>query len=93
VARLKESEKQIASIKKGLNAVVPTNMLALFSWYDLELLVCGNPVIDVQSLRRHTVYNKLSASDDIVVWLFKCLHSFNSEERQLFLRFVWGRNR
>jgi hypothetical protein len=37
--------------------VVPLPMLALFSWYDLELLVCGNPVIDVEALRRHTVYN------------------------------------
>ena len=92
-ARLQESSKQIASIKKGLHAVVPSHMLALFTWPDLRILVCGDPVIDVDALRRHTVFNKLSATDDVVVWLFRALHSFSAEERQLFLRFVWGRNR
>lgn len=57
-------------------------------------MVCGNPAIDVDSLRRHTVFKlPLTAADDVVVWLFKALHSFTAEERQLFLRFVWGRNR
>lgn len=91
--RLKESEKQYAAIRKGLHAVIDADYLSLFSPSDLELLIVGDPSIDVESLRRHTVYNKLSASDDVVVWLFKALHSFTSEERQLFLRYVWGRNR
>jgi hypothetical protein len=92
-ARLQESSKQIAAMRKGLDAVVPTHMLSLFTWRDLELQVCGDPAIDIAVLKRHTVYNKLSATDDVVVWLFKALHSFTAEERQLFLRFVWGRNR
>lgn len=93
-ARLKESDKQIAAIKRGLNSVVPTHLLTLFTWSDLELLICGSPVIDIESLRRHTVCSSgLTQTDNRVVWLFQALHSFNSEERQLFLRFVWGRNR
>lgn len=40
----------------GLNAVVPVGMLSLFSWGDLELMVCGNPEIDIESLRKHTIY-------------------------------------
>jgi hypothetical protein len=54
--RLHEADAQIRAIKKGLNAVVPANMLSLFSWNDLELLVCGNPEIDLAMLRKHTVY-------------------------------------
>jgi len=93
-ARLQESSKQLAALRKGLSAVVPTHMLALFTWRDLELQVCGDPHIDIAVLKRHTVYSRgLSASDDVCVWLFKALHSFTADERQLFLRFVWGRNR
>jgi len=92
--RLDEANKQIKAIRKGLNAVVPLRMLSLFSWHDLEELVCGNPVVDIEILRRHTKYSgSLSAASPLTKFLFQALHSFNMEERQLFLRFVWGRNR
>jgi len=65
------------SIAKGLNQVVPARMLSLFNWYDLEVLVCGNPNIDVEALRRHTVYQGgLSASSDVVKYFWKTLYSF-----------------
>jgi len=93
-ARLSESSKQIAAIQKGLNSVVPLKFLTLFSWFDLEVMICGNPVIDVEALRRHTIFSGgLNASHPAVKFLFQVLHSFNTEERQLFLKFVWGRNR
>ncbi|ETO26164.1 ubiquitin protein ligase [Reticulomyxa filosa] len=92
--RLNEASEQLKSIAKGLNQVVPARMLSLFSWYDLEILVCGNPNIDVEALRRHTVYQGgLSSSSDVVKFFWKTLYAFSQEERQLFLRFVWGRNR
>jgi hypothetical protein len=91
--RLNESARQLQAIQKGLGTVVPLRMLGLFSWLDLEILVCGNPHIDIEALRRHTHYNQLSAGHPLVKYLFDALHSFTMEERQLFLRFVWGRNR
>jgi len=91
--RLHESDAQVRAIKKGLRSVVPANMLTLFSGYDLELMVCGNPMIDLKILRKHTIYKKISPSSSVVKNLWKCLESFNMEERQLFLRFVWGRSR
>ncbi|ETO14536.1 hypothetical protein RFI_22832, partial [Reticulomyxa filosa] len=92
--RLNESSEQMKSIAKGLNQVVPVRMLSLFNWYDLEVLVCGNPNIDIEALRRHTVYQGgLSSSSDVVKFFWKTLYAFSQEERQLFLRFVWGRNR
>ena len=92
--RLHESEAQARAIRKGFNDVVPLGMLSLFSWREVERLVCGNSSIDVDALRRHTTYNGgLSATSPVVKMLFKALKSFTTEERQLFLRFVWGRNR
>jgi len=93
-ARLKEATKQVLAMQKGLNAVVPVRFLSLFSWFDLEVQVCGNPVIDIEMLLRHTLYSStLSAAHPLVQYLFEALRSFNQEERQMFLRFVWGRNR
>jgi hypothetical protein len=88
--RLSESDRQLAAIQKGLGSVVPLRMLGLFSWFDLEILVCGNPYIDIEALRRHTVFAPtLNAGHPLVKFFFDALHSFNMEERQLFLRFVW----
>jgi len=93
-SRLHESARQIDAVRKGLDSVVPIRMLSLFSWFDLETLVCGNPHIDVEALRRHTKFTGvLSSSHPLIRHFFDALHSFNMEERQLFLRFVWGRNR
>jgi len=91
--RLAESVQQLTALKKGLNTVVPNYLLALFSHFDLELCVCGNPEISVDSLRKHAVYRGCSASSQIVKWFWKALDSFSSEQRQMFLRFVWGRSR
>jgi len=92
-ARLHESDQQVRAIRKGLNAVVPAHMLSLFSPYDLELMVCGDPEINIELLRKHTVYRGVSPSSPLIKNLWKCLESFNTEERQMFLRFVWGRSR
>jgi len=91
--RLHEADKQIAAIRKGLNAVVSPHMLSLFSAYDLELMVCGDPEISLELLRKHTIYRGCSNSSPLIKNLWKCLESFNTEERQMFLRFVWGRSR
>jgi len=92
-ARLSESDQQIRAIRKGLNAVVPANLLSLFSWFDLEMMVCGNPEIDIELLRKHTHFRGFSGSSPLAKNLWKCLESFSTEERQMFLRFVWGRSR
>lgn len=92
--RLGESKQQMESIRKGLVQVVPAPLLSLLSWFDLEVMVCGNPAIDVDMLRRHTRYSSgLDSSSAVVKYLFDALTSFTQEERQMFLRFVWGRSR
>lgn len=92
--RLRESDAQTRAMRKGFNDVVPLGMLSLFSWREVERLVCGSQNVDIDALKRHTTYNGgLSATSPVVRMLFNALQSFTNEERQLFLRFVWGRNR
>eukprot|EP00483_Globobulimina_turgida_P005753 UN05763 len=69
-------------------------ILSLFTWYDLERMICGDPNINILQLRKHTVYQGgISSSSPVVKYFWNTLHSFTQHERQLFLRFVWGRNR
>merc|ERR1711991_781813 len=78
----------------GLNRLVSVSLLSLFSWGDLQLLIAGNPIIDIDALKRHTkLGGGYTDGDPSVRYFWKALHSFSNDERKLFLRFVWGRSR
>ena len=77
-----------------MGEVINLAHFSLFQWYELETLVCGSPDVDVEVLRKHTTYRAgLTVNHPVSRNLFKALASFSNEERRLFLRFVWGRNR
>ena len=91
--RLNEGNIQIQSIRNGLEQVIPFGILKLLSWNELEMLVCGKPILDVELLKENTQYNGCSENDKVIQNFWKCLEEFNAEERASYLRFVWGRSR
>jgi len=92
--RLAEFQLQLAAICRGIMAIVPMEFLTMFTWRQLEVMVTGNPEIDIALLREKTMYRGNVSSNDRHIQLFwKVLSSFSLEEKRLFLQFVWGRNR
>eukprot|EP00455_Lapot_gusevi_P027966 TRINITY_DN2971_c0_g1_i1.p1 TRINITY_DN2971_c0_g1~~TRINITY_DN2971_c0_g1_i1.p1 ORF type:complete len:155 (-),score=27.33 TRINITY_DN2971_c0_g1_i1:171-635(-) len=91
--RLKECLAHIQAIRQGLISVIPARFLSLLTWKELELEVCGNPVIDIELLKRHTRYSDCKPSDPFIGFFWRVLSDFNQTERSQFLRFVWGRSR
>ena len=91
--RLNEGQIQIDSIRNGLEQVIPVGILKLISWNELEMLVCGKPILDIELLKENTLYRGCNESDEIVQYFWKCLEEFTAEERAMYLRFVWGRSR
>ena len=68
--------------------IVPLKMFSLFAWHEVEMLVCGSPYIDIDVLKRHTVYrNGLTGSHALAKSFFAALESFSQDERKLFLRY------
>lgn len=53
---------QCAHIAKGLAEIIPERAAKLCTWETLELLVCGDPSIDVALLKEHTSYIGWQAS-------------------------------
>ena len=91
--RLNEGQIQIDSIRNGLEQVIPVGILKLISWNELEMLVCGKPILDIELLKENTLYRGCNETDEIVQYFWKCLEEFTAEERAMYLRFVWGRSR
>ncbi|SPQ94601.1 unnamed protein product (mitochondrion) [Plasmodiophora brassicae] len=92
--RLHELEVQIGAICRGLAQMLPIDLLALFTWQQLEVLVCGNPDIDIQLLREKTIYSgNVREADPHIQMFWRVIESFSAQDRREFLQFVWGRSR
>jgi len=92
-ARTREFDRHIAAMRKGLGQVVPLRALALFTFDELETLVCGSAVIDIGVLKSHTEYSGYSATSETVRLFWKVFATLTDEERSQYVRFSWGRSR
>ena len=91
--RLFESERQIEAIREGLATIVPLDVLSLFTWREVELMVCGSPEIDIELLKSTCRYSSLSSSDRRCANFWEAFERFTQQERAAFLQFTWGRGR
>merc|ERR1719204_3068806 len=74
--------------------VVPIRKLALFPPPDLERLVCGDNVVDLELLRKNTsLEDGFSFDEDAIKWFFKMLEEIDEDDVRAMLRFVWGRSK
>ena len=94
-ARLHESALQLSVIREGLHSIIPEQALELLSWHELELRVCGRPVVDLETLKKHTVYSPstYSLASPVVAQFWHVLNGFSPEEVAAFLQFAWARSR
>ncbi|CAM9223039.1 unnamed protein product [Discosporangium mesarthrocarpum] len=91
---IEELQPQIEAMCRGMTSIVPSRPLHLFTWDELETLVCGSPSFDIDLWRSHTKYGSGYTEDDITIKLFwKVLSSLTPEEQSGFVRFAWGRSR
>jgi len=92
--RLNEFKLQVKAIASGLATIVPISVLKIFTWKELEYMICGKPEIDTEVLKKHTVYKDgVNKNDSHVQMLWQVLEGFTHEERAMFIRFTWGRSR
>jgi len=92
--RLTEFDRQCEALRRGVGAVVPRYLLSLFQWHELERMVCGRPDVDIDLLRDNTIYGEhVSSTDPHVLSFWATLQDMTNEQRQQYLRFVWGRSR
>jgi len=84
--------RQLHALARGISSVVPAEFLAMFTSAQLEALVTGSAVMDVQLLRDKTEYRgNVSAQDKHIQMFWAVMEEFNQEQRKNFLQFVWGR--
>lgn len=69
-------------------------MLQIFFSEELQILITGDLAeIDIDDLRRHTIYHGFSDKDPYIVEFWKQIKNLSSEDKEKFLQFVSGSNR
>eukprot|EP01012_Entosiphon_sulcatum_P010360 TRINITY_DN16038_c0_g1_i1.p1 TRINITY_DN16038_c0_g1~~TRINITY_DN16038_c0_g1_i1.p1 ORF type:complete len:4478 (+),score=532.68 TRINITY_DN16038_c0_g1_i1:861-14294(+) len=93
-ARLKESQRQMDAIRKGLTSVVPEVLLDLLTWQELEVRICGEPVVSLPALLASTTYEDGMSADHPTAKLFwEVCAQLTDRDRSQLLKFTCGRSR
>jgi len=90
---LKWQKRMLNSFVEGLSSVIPVEILTILTGEELRDIICGNPDIDVDLLKRVVEYEGFEATDPVIEYFWETLRELTSSERKKFLQFVWARNR
>lgn len=71
--RLNEFKLQCEAIRRGLATVVPFPLLSLFTWYELEIEVCGRPKMNIDLLEQMTSYDGCTSTCTLLLLLLLLL--------------------
>ncbi|CAM9487476.1 unnamed protein product [Chrysoparadoxa australica] len=81
------------SLYQGLAAVLPVELLSLFSGEEVEALFCGRPDVDIDLLQEVTEYEGVSPTEAHIQYFWEALRDMGQEERAGFVNFCSGRSR
>merc|ERR1712146_676352 len=91
------ADEQLAYFLKGFYEVVPHQLLQVFDYRELELLLCGLPTIDLTDWRENTLYRGKykgkGTSHKIIKWFCEMLEEAEENERARLLQFATGTSR
>ncbi|GAB5037906.1 hect e3 ubiquitin [Nannochloropsis oceanica] len=88
-------KRQIWQLLRGVYEVVPKDLLSVFDYQELQLLMSGLPIIDVQDWKRHTeylgVYQRQGEQHKIIRWFWEVVEDrLDEESRARLLQFTTG---
>ncbi|CAG2053499.1 unnamed protein product [Timema podura] len=82
---------EVEQFLKGLNELIPDNLLSIFDENELELLLCGTGEYSIADFRAHHVVNGGSSEfRRILDWFWTAVSNFTQEEMARLLQFTTG---
>ena len=97
LAKAEGLEAAIKTFRRGMFDVLPSDLLQILSAQELELMLCGMPVIDVSQWKASACYSgytangtMLSAASQLAVWFWDVVEALPQAERALLLKFSTG---
>ncbi|KZF25623.1 HECT-domain-containing protein [Xylona heveae TC161] len=89
----KRVEEQFNAFVTGFNELIPPDLINVFDERELELLIGGIADIDVEDWKKHTDYRGYTESDEVIQNFWKCIRSWDAEQKSRLLQFATGTSR
>ncbi|XP_014682029.1 PREDICTED: apoptosis-resistant E3 ubiquitin protein ligase 1-like [Priapulus caudatus] len=84
-------QQEVEYFLKGLNDLIPDNLLSIFDENELELLMCGTGNFSISEFKQHHIVNGSSYEHKKVLdWFWTLVASFTEEEMARLLQFTTG---
>lgn len=83
----------INEIKSGLYSIIPEKLLKIFTSDEFELILNGQPFIDVYDWRINSIYKGYSENSPVINNFWEILGNLSQEELARFLQFCTGSSR
>ena len=85
---------QFDAFARGFRKVCNNSGMDLFKYEELELLICGNPVLNMRDLRAGSKYEDgYTESSEVIHMFWVVVLEFNDDEKKQFLKFISGSDR
>ena len=84
-----EVASEIQAFLKGFNSVIPAAKLQVFSPNELEAIIAGASVIDVEDMKANIIYDG-SYTEEFKTWFWEILREFTQAELSAFVYFITG---
>ncbi|DBA05159.1 TPA: hypothetical protein N0F65_005009 [Lagenidium giganteum] len=84
--------EQLQHLMAGIFEVIPQELILVFDYQELELVLCGVPSIDVDDWKAHTQVSD-ELPEELLGWFWEIVESFTDEERARLLQFTTGSSR
>jgi len=82
---------QLEALRAGFYEVMAPNVLEKFSEGELELLLHGMPVIDIEDWKKHCEYRAgFTDTHQVILWFWEIVDDWDQEMRARLLQFVTG---
>lgn len=84
---------QLSELVRGFYEVVPEPFLSVFDFQELELLLHGMPVIDMDDWIRNSLYTgdfSGKPNHQVVLWFWETVKEYPDEKKAKLLQFVTG---
>jgi len=89
----KRVEEQFKAFMSGFNELIPPELVGVFDERELELLIGGIADIDVDDWKKHTDYRGYTENDEVIMNFWKCIRSWDAEQKSRLLQFATGTSR
>jgi len=89
----KRVDEQFNAFVAGFHELIPADLVNVFDERELELLIGGIADIDVDDWKKHTDYRGYTENDPVVQNFWKCIRSWDAEQKSRLLQFATGTSR